>query len=111
MEKSTFPFRSPYGANKHSKHMPVQELTDQNFNQEVEQAKGAVLVDFWAPWCGPCRIQGPIIDEIAAQTKDAKITKLNVDENQSSNSKFGIMSIPTIIIFKNGKPVETLVGL
>ncbi|MBI2051117.1 MAG: thioredoxin [Parcubacteria group bacterium] len=91
--------------------MPALELTDQNFNQEVEQVKGVVLVDFWAPWCGPCKIQGPIIDEIADQAKDVKITKLNVDENQESGSKYGVMSIPTIIIFKDGKPIEILVGL
>jgi len=91
--------------------MSATELTDQNFNQEVVQTKGVVLVDFWAPWCGPCKIQGPIIDEIADQTKGAKIAKLNMDENQASGSKYGIMSIPTIIIFKDGKPMETLVGL
>lgn len=91
--------------------MPAKELTDQNFNQEVEQASGVVLVDFWAAWCGPCKIQGPIIDELSDQVKDIKITKLNVDENQTSGSKYKVMSIPTIIIFKDGKPAETMVGL
>ncbi|MAG29062.1 thioredoxin [bacterium] len=91
--------------------MSAQVLTDQDFKQEVEQSKGVVLVDFWAPWCGPCKIQGPIADELSEEIKDVKIAKLNVDENQASASQFGVMSIPTIIIFKEGKPVETLVGL
>jgi thioredoxin 1 len=91
--------------------MSTQILTDQDFKQEVEESKGVVLVDFWAPWCGPCKIQGPIVDELSKEIKDAKITKLNVDENQTTASTYGVMSIPTIIIFKDGKPQETLVGL
>jgi thioredoxin 1 len=90
------------------------QFTDQNFQQEVEQAKGLVLVDFFAQWCGPCQVMGPIIEELAEEYKDkegVKIGKLNIDENQATAQKFNVMSIPTLILFKDGKPVETLVGL
>ena len=91
------------------------ELTfnDQNFDEEVLKSKTPVLVDFWAPWCGPCKMQGPIIDEIAKdyEGKEVKIGKLNVDEAPQSASKFQIMSIPTIVIFKDGKPIEQMMGV
>lgn len=83
-------------------------LTDQNFEEETKD--GVALVDFWAPWCGPCQQQDPIIEDIAKEINDAKICKINVDENPQSSSKYGVMSIPTFIIFKNGKPQETLIG-
>ncbi|PIR92554.1 thioredoxin [Candidatus Falkowbacteria bacterium CG10_big_fil_rev_8_21_14_0_10_44_15] len=87
-------------------------LTDASFEQEVLQAKEPVLVDFWAPWCGPCRIQGPIVEELARELSGkAKVAKLNVDENQGTAEKYGVMSIPTIIIFKNGQIVEQLIGV
>ena len=88
----------------------IKELTDSDFDSVISQ--GVTLVDFWAPWCGPCRMQGPIVEKIApAFTGRAVIAKVNVDEASESASKFGIRSIPTIIIFKHGKVVEQFIGL
>lgn len=89
------------------------EFTDQNFAKEVLNHPGVVLVDFWAPWCGPCQQQGPIIDELAEIEKYAqiKIGKMNIDENNETPSKYQIMSIPTILIFKNGEVEEQMVGV
>lgn len=84
-------------------------LTDSNFQEEIKE--GLVLVDFWAEWCGPCRMLGPIIEELAEEVKDVKIAKLNVDEAQQTAMKYGVMSIPTVILFKDGQVVETLVGV
>ena len=84
-------------------------FTDQNFKEEIKE--GVVLVDFWAPWCGPCQQQGPIVEELAKEVENAKVGKLNVDNNQQTAQEFGVMSIPTLIIFKDGNPVETLVGV
>ncbi|NLV92007.1 MAG: thioredoxin [Firmicutes bacterium] len=90
--------------------MPV-ELTDNKFNSEVLEAEGVVLVDFWAPWCGPCRMVGPIVDKLAqTYAGKAKIAKLNVDENPYTASQFQIMSIPTMMIFKDGELVDQWVG-
>lgn len=87
-------------------------FTDQNFEQEVLKSSVPVLVDFWAPWCGPCRVMGPIIEELAKETGDKfKIGKINVDEHPDTASKFGIMSIPAIKIFKGGKVVKEFVGV
>lgn len=89
-------------------------LTDDNFSNEVLNFKGVVLVDFWATWCGPCRIQGPIIDSLAvkfAKDEKIKIGKLDVDENNATAIKYQVMSIPTLIIMKDGEVAETLVGL
>lgn len=88
------------------------QFTDQNFGQEVLQSDKPVLVDFWAPWCGPCQAMGPIIDELATEMEGkAKVGKLNVDENSEAASKYGIMSIPAIKIFKGGKVVKEFVGV
>ncbi len=87
-------------------------LTDQNFETEVLKDRGVVLVDFWAAWCGPCQMLGPIISEIAKDFEGkAKIGKLNVDEAPQTAGQYGVMSIPTVIIFKNGKAEETFVGV
>jgi len=88
------------------------QLTDKNFIEEVEKAKLPVLVDFWAVWCAPCRIQGPIVEELAEEYKGKVVVgKLDVDQNPQSAGKFNIMSIPTLAIFKNGQLVKTMVGL
>ena len=89
----------------------IKTLTDATFDDEVGKAATPMIVDFWAPWCGPCRMVGPIIDEIARDYADKVcIGKLNVDENHGVASKFGIMSIPTIILFKDGKPDKKVIG-
>ncbi len=85
------------------------EFTDSNFTTEASE--GLVLVDFWAPWCGPCRMVGPVIEELSNDYEGrVKVGKLNVDENQQTAMSFRVMSIPTVILFKDGQPVETLVG-
>jgi len=87
-------------------------FTDANFEAEVLKSKGIVLVDFFAPWCGPCKMMAPTIDKLAADyAGKVKIGKLNVDENQEVGMKFQIQSIPTIIIFKDGQMVDTLTGM
>lgn len=84
-------------------------LTEQNFASEVLQAKGTVLVDFWATWCGPCRMIAPELEQLSAQT-GVTIGKVNVDEQPELANRYGIVSIPTIMIFKEGKLAETVVG-
>jgi thioredoxin 1 len=89
----------------------VKTLTDATFDDEVAKATTPLIVDFWAPWCGPCRMVGPIIDEIAQEHGDkVAIGKLNVDENPGTASKFSVMSIPTIILFKDGEPAKKVIG-
>ncbi|MCW2998226.1 MAG: trxA [Solirubrobacterales bacterium] len=88
----------------------LQDVTDSNFQAEVIESDQPVLVDFWAPWCGPCRIVGPVLEEIAGERSDLKIVKLNVDENQQTAAKFDVLSIPTMILFKAGAPAKKIIG-
>jgi thioredoxin 1 len=88
----------------------VTEINDSNFENEVLKSDKPVVVDFWAPWCGPCRIIGPRIEELSLELQNLKFCKLNVDENQSTSEKYNIRSIPTLLIFKNGKNVGQIIG-
>jgi len=85
------------------------ELNDKNFAAETKT--GVVLVDFWAPWCGPCRMQTPILEQIVGKVAGAKIAKLNVDEAPAQAAHFGVMSIPTLIVLKNGESVKQFIGV
>lgn len=86
-------------------------ITKENFDSEVLKAEGTVLVDFWATWCGPCRMLSPIVDEVASEHPDVKVGKINVDEQPELAQQFGIISIPTLLVFKNGEKVQESVGL
>jgi thioredoxin 1 len=90
----------------------IKNISEGEFNSEVELSTGKVLVDFWAPWCGPCRMLVPILEQLAEEMKDQlKIMKVNVDENLSVSTKFGVSVIPTMILFKDGKVVNQMVGM
>lgn len=92
--------------------MPMADVTDQTFEKDVLQADKPVLVDFWAVWCGPCQIQGPIVEEVSQNMGDkATVTKLNVDENPMTAQQYGIMSIPTLMIFNKGAVVKQFIGV
>lgn len=89
----------------------VIEISEENFESEVLKSELPVLVDFWAPWCGPCRIMGPIVDEIAEENLELKVCKVNVDEASELAIKYDVESIPTLIYFKNGQVRATMIGL
>jgi thioredoxin 1 len=90
----------------------LKTATDDNFESEVLKSEKPVLIDFWAPWCGPCKAIGPVIEELAGELKDSvKVMKMNVDDNQKTAVNFGVRSIPTMILFKDGKAVDSIIGL
>jgi thioredoxin 1 len=88
----------------------LSDVTDNNFQAEVLESDTPVLVDFWAAWCGPCRVVAPVLEEIAAERDDLRIVKLNVDENQQTAAAFEVLSIPTMILFKNGQVAKKIIG-
>lgn len=90
--------------------MSVLHVTKQNFSEEVMNSTKTVLLDFWAPWCGPCRMVGPILDEIAAERPDIKVCKVNVDEEVELAATFRVASIPTLLVVKNGQVVNQSIG-
>ena len=90
--------------------MSVINIKKNNFQNEVLNSEMPVLLDFWAPWCGPCRMVGPIVDEIADERVDIKVGKVNVDEQPELAAQFGVMSIPTLVVIKGGKVVNQMVG-
>jgi thioredoxin 1 len=85
-------------------------VTEKDFEQEVLKSEQAVLVDFWAEWCGPCHAIAPVLDQIAAERSDLKVVKLNIDEEPAVAQRYGVMSIPTLILFKDGEPAAAAVG-
>lgn len=91
--------------------MAALKINQENFEQEILQSQQTVLVDFWAPWCGPCRELVPIVDALAEELTDVKVAKVNIDEEMALAKKYKIFSIPTLLVFKNGQPVQKSLGL
>ena len=89
----------------------ITNITKENFDKEVMQAEGTVLIDFWAAWCGPCRMIAPAVEKIAEERPDVKVCKVNIDDEQELAIKYGVMSIPSLMVVKNGEIVNTAVGL
>lgn len=90
--------------------MSVMNISKSNFEEEVVRSGRPVLLDFWAPWCGPCRMVAPLVEEIAAERPDVKVGKINVDEQPELAGRFGVMSIPTLVVMKGGKVVNQALG-
>ncbi len=92
--------------------MGLPEITDSSFQTEVVESSSVtpVLVDFWAPWCAPCKMVGPVLEQIDSEREDLRVVKLNIDDNQQTAADFGVMSIPTMILFKDGTPAVQIVG-
>ncbi len=88
----------------------IVHLTDDTFDSEVLKSEKPVLLDFWAPWCGPCRMVGPILDELASEQDDVKICKINIDDHQNAATEYKVMSIPTLLVIKNGEVVGQHIG-
>ena len=89
---------------------PIIDVTDATFDVEVLESESPVIVDFWAPWCGPCRVVSPILEEINSEREDVRVVKMNVDENQQTAVRFEILSIPTMILFKDGEVARKVIG-
>jgi thioredoxin 1 len=88
----------------------ITEVSDTTFQAEVLESETPVLVDFWAPWCGPCRVVAPVLEEIAGEREDLRIVKVNVDDNQQTAAQFGILAIPTMVLFRNGAEAKRIQG-